>query len=403
MSNGATGGGANLDADTTASTRHGVILLLAAVMPPMAIISLVPVLPLLLEEFASVKGSEFLVPIAMTVPALCVALFSPVAGWLSDRVGRKNLLILALVIYAAIGVVPFFLSDLEQIIAARVGLGVAEAIIMTIATALIGDYFSGKERLRWVGRQIATVSLSAIVLIALGGILGQAIGSRGPFLLYLLALPVALSAAIILFEPARSTDHAKQNNESLPLARILPILIATLFVGIVFYTMIVKLGEILGLTATVSPAQIGAIGAGANIGVAVGSVVFSRMRGASGPTLLLTGLTLAAIGYLGTGLSGSLVVTSIAVIVATVGFGIMLPALLTWMLVLLPKGVRGRGTGLWTGVFFFGQFFAPLLAAGLERQLAGLANVLLMFSALCAIGVIIAAVKRKGAESLLTN
>ena len=95
--------------------------------------------------------------------------------------------------------------------------------------------------------------------------------------------------------------------------------------------------------------------------------------------------------------------TSIAVIVATVGFGIMLPALLTWMLLLLPKDVRGRGTGLWTGVFFFGQFFAPLLAAGLERQLGGLANILLMFSALCAIGVIIAAVKRKGAESLLTN
>lgn len=393
----------NITSGRVASTRHGVILLLAAIMPPMAIISLVPVLPLLLEEFASVKGSEFLVPIAMTVPALCVALFSPAAGWLSDRVGRKNLLVLALVIYAAIGIVPFFLSDLKQIIAARVGLGVAEAIIMTIATALIGDYFSGKERERWVGRQIAAVSLSAIVLIALGGILGQAIGSRGPFLLYLLALPVALFAAIILFEPAYSTDDADKDSESLPLARILPILLTTLFVGIVFYTMIVKLGEILGLTATVSPAQIGAIGAAANIGVAVGSIIFSRMKGASGPTLLLTGLALATIGYLGSGLSGSLVVTSIAVIVATLGFGILLPTLLTWMLSLLPEDVRGRGTGLWTGVFFFGQFFAPLLAAGLASQMGGLANILLMFSALCAIGVIIAAVKRKGAASLLTG
>ena len=337
MSNGATVGGANLNAGKTASTRHGLILLLAAVMPPMAIISLVPVLPLLLKEFASVKGSEFLVPIAMTVPALCVALFSPAAGWLSDRVGRKNLLVLALVLYAAIGIVPFFLSDLKQIIAARVGLGVAEAIIMTIATALIGDYYVGKERERWVGRQVATVSLSAIVLIAIGGILGQAMGSRGPFLLYLLAIPVALIAAVVLFEPTRSADNAEQKSASLPLARILPILLTTLFVGIVFYTMIVKLGEILGLTATVSPAQIGAIGAGANIGVAVGSFLFSRMKGSSGPTLLLTGLTLAAIGYLGTGLSGSLVVTSIAVVIATLGFGIMLPTLLTWMLQLLPE------------------------------------------------------------------
>ncbi len=403
MTNGATVGGANLNAGVTASSKHGLILLLAAVMPPMAIISLVPVLPLLLEEFGSVEGSEFLVPIAMTVPALCVALFSPLAGWLSDRLGRKNLLVLALIVYAAIGIVPFFLSDLKQIIAARVGLGVAEAIIMTIATALIGDYFVGKERERWVGRQIATVSLSAIVLIALGGILGQALGSRGPFLLYLLALPVALVAAVMLFEPARSADQSKQKSQSLPAARILPILMTTLFVGIVFYTMIVKLGEILGLTATVSPAQIGGIGAAANIGVAVGSFLFSRMKGASGPTLLLTGLSLAAIGYLGTGLSASLVVTSIAVIVATLGFGIMLPTLLTWMLQLLPEDVRGRGTGLWTGVFFFGQFFAPLLAAGLESQLGGLPNILLMFSALCASGVIIAAVKRRGAAGLLTN
>jgi len=76
-----------------ATTRHGVILMLAAVMPTMAIIALVPVLPLLLREFADVPGAAVLVPMALTVPALCVALFSPLAGWLSDRLGRKRLLI----------------------------------------------------------------------------------------------------------------------------------------------------------------------------------------------------------------------------------------------------------------------------------------------------------------------
>ena len=63
-------------------TRHGVVILAASVMPIMAIISLVPVLPLLEREFASVPGSAFLVPMALTIPALCVALFSPLAGWL---------------------------------------------------------------------------------------------------------------------------------------------------------------------------------------------------------------------------------------------------------------------------------------------------------------------------------
>jgi MFS family permease len=369
----------------------------------MAIITLVPVLPLLMQEFGGVEGSEFLVPIAMTVPALCVALFSPLAGWLSDRVGRKNLLIVALLIYAAIGVMPYFLSDLMQIITARIGLGITEAVIMTIATALIGDYFVGQERERWIGLQFATVSISAIVLIAVGGILGEMLGSRGPFLVYLLAIPVALLVAFILFEPDRTAQSASDSSAKLPFGRILPLLMTTLFVGIVFYTMIVKLGEILLLSAEVSPGQIGAIGAAANIAVAVGTVLFRRLDGASGPLLVLIGLALATLGYIGTGLSGSLAVTTIAVIIACLGFGILLPTMLTWVLQLLPDNVRGRGTGLWTGVFFFGQFFAPLLAAALQGKLGGLENVLLMFAGLCAIGAVLAITKLKHATSLLAE
>jgi MFS family permease len=386
-----------------ATTKHGMILLMAAVMPPMAIISLVPVIPLLMREFSGVEGFQFLVPIAVTIPALCVALFSPLAGWLSDRVGRKNLLTFALLLYAAIGVVPYFLNDLNQFIAARVVLGIAEAVIMTIATALIGDYFVGKDRERWIGLQFATVSLSAIVLIAVGGFLGEVLGSRGPFLLYLLAIPVALLVAFVLFEPNRTDKEETQDNAKLPFARILPLLATTLFVGIIFYTVIVKLGEILGLSAEVSPGQIGAIGAAANIGVAVGTVIFRRIKNASGPMLVLVGLALAAIGYLGAGLSGSLVTTSVAVIIASIGFGILLPTMLTWLLQLLPMNVRGRGTGLWTGIFFFGQFFAPLLAALLQSKLGGLENTLLLFAGLCVAGVVVAAVKLRGAANLLSE
>lgn len=403
MTNGIIDNGAVASTGRSASTRHGVILLLSAIMPPMAIISLIPVLPLLMQEFSAVEGREFLVPMALTIPALCVALFSPIAGWLSDRVGRKNLLILSLMIYAGIGVVPYFLTDLTQIITARIGLGLAEAVIMTIATALIGDYFTGKDRERWVGLQFATVSLSAIVLIAVGGILGEVLGSRGPFLLYLLAIPVALLVAFVLFEPNRSEEHVSEVRAKLPLGRIMPQLLTTLFVGIVFYTMMVNLGEILGLSVEISPAQIGAIGAAANIGVAVGTVLFRRIKGASGPMLVLIGLLLAAVGYLGTGLSESLIGTSVSVVIASVGFGMLLPTMLTWVLQLLPVNVRGRGTGFWTGIFFFGQFFAPLLAAFLQNTMGGLENVLLLFAGLCAAGVVLAAVKLRAAADLLTT
>jgi MFS family permease len=403
MSNIADEAAATFNPGRPASASHGVTLLLAAIMPPMAIISLVPVLPLLMQEFSATEGREFLVPVALTIPALCVALFSPLAGWLSDRVGRKNLLLVALLAYAVIGAMPYFLGNLMHIIATRIGLGLAEAVIMTMATALIGDYFTGKARERWVGLQFATVSLSAIVLIAVGGILGEMIGSRGPFLLYLLALPVALLVAIVLFEPNRSARNEALHHPGLPFGRIMPLLLTTLFVGIVFYTVIVKLGEILGLSGAVSPAQIGAIGAGANLGVALGAVLFSRFKGASGPKLVLAGLALAAVGYFGAGISGALAGTAASVIVACLGFGILLPTMLTWLLQLLPMEVRGRGTGLWTGIFFFGQFFAPVLATVLQGRMGGLENLLLLYAGLCLCGAIWAAVKLKGAAGLLSR
>ncbi|MBQ4828429.1 MFS transporter [Alteromonas sp. MMG017] len=386
-----------------ASAKHGIILILAAIMPPMAIITLIPILPLLMKEFSDVQGSAFLVPIALTIPALCVALFSPLAGWISDKMGRKPVLISALLIYAIIGLVPYFLTNLTQIIIARVILGIAEAAIMTVATALIADYFKGKARQRWVSIQIACVSLSAIVLIAIGGLLGEFFGSRGPFLLYLLAIPIALCAAFILYEPIKSHEKVSLDTPKVPWSRVLPLLFITLFVGVVFYTIMVKLGAILALASEVSPAIIGGIGAAANIGMALGSMAFGKFKGASGPRLISIGLTLSAIGYIGAAFSTALIFTSIAIFVASFGFGMLLPTMLNWILSVLPRNVLGRGTGLWTGAFFLGQFTAPIIATALESKVGGLENVLIVYAGLSIIGVVMALTKIKGAKGLVNH
>ena len=383
-----------------ASNIHGIILVLAAVMPAMAIISLVPVMPLLGREFGPIPGSKALVPIALTVPALCVALFSPLAGWLSDRVGRKMLLVLALLGYAAIGIVPYFLTDLKQIIGARIGLGVFEAVIMTVATALIGDYFKGAAREKWIGIQVAVVSVSAIFLIAIGGALGDAIGSRGPFLMYLLAIPIAILVAWKLFEPA-IIEKASALKGSLPWKSLAPLLLTTLGVGIFFYTAIVKLGDILLLTGDVTPGVIGGVGAIFNIGVMLGTFLFIKLKTkSSGPKLLAIGMLLFAIGYAGMGLSGTFVMTVAFAVITSLGAGLLLPTMLTWVMSILPGNVRGRGTGLWTGMFFLGQFIAPLVAVAMYKPVGGLSNVLLVYGIIAAVLMVIAAIGSRGAKPL---
>lgn len=374
----------------TAGTRHGVMILIASVMPVMAIIALVPVLPLLLREFADVSGSEFLVPIAMTIPALCVAVFSPLAGWLSDRLGRKNLLVGSMVLYAVFGIIPWFLDDLFQIIAVRIALGAVEAMIMTVATTLIGDYFEGEKRERWIALQVAAASLSAIVLIAMGGILGELLGSRGPFLMYLLALPAAAAAAAILFEPAASQSGDTLAEVRFQLGAIAPLVLTTLFVGVVFYTIIVQLGPILEIPGTVSPAVIGMIGAVCNCAVGLGSLLFHKSKQHVGLRLLAAGLVVAALGYAGASLATTLPVIAACVILASIGSGMMLPNMLTWTMSRLPPQMRGRGMGLWTGAFFLGQFLAPLLAAAVTGMTGAMAATLLAYATTIAAAAVIA-------------
>ncbi|MBN2970711.1 MFS transporter [Roseomonas aeriglobus] len=359
----------------------------SAVMPVMAIVSLVPVLPMLAREFAGTPGASILVPMMLTVPALCVALFSPIAGWLADRVGRKRILVAALFLYGLIGLLPLTLDRLPLILASRILLGLNEAAIMTVATTMVGDYFEGERRERWVAIQTAVTSLSAIALIAVGGVLGEAFGSRGPFLLYLLALPIGIAAAVLLFEPS-ATTHRQASNPPFPLRAIGSILAITLAAALLFYTLMLQIGAVLEAVGVTSPAVIGAVGAAANLGVVLGSLLFRRLPSASPKLLLTIGFALTAAGYIGVGTSMAFWPAAILAVVASIGGGVLLPTLLAWVLRVLPPFARGRGTGLWTGTFFLGQFIAPVLSLALAGATGGLQATLTLLGWAAAAGAV---------------
>ncbi|UYY79506.1 MFS transporter [Sphingomonas sp. R1] len=384
-----------------ASSRHAILLILTAIMPTMGIVALVPVLPLLLREFASAPGSEVLVPVALTIPALCIAVFSPVAGALSDRLGRKPVLLVSMLVYGVVGALPLLLNDLIAIIAARAVLGLAEAAIMTVSTAMLGDYFDDARRERWISAQMASVSLSAILLVAIGGALGEALGSRGPFLLYLVALPIAIAVAAILFEPVHRAARAEPKAR-LPLGTLLPVLLITLGVGVLFYTIIVQVGPIVARSGVTSPALIGIAAAGTNLGVAIGSILFGRLKAHAGLQLLALGLALVALGYAGTALApGFPAITGFAIL-ACIGSGLMLPNMLAWLMRRLPAAARGSGTGAWTGAFFLGQFAAPLIATLLTPATGGLSQTLLLYTGLALAGAIAALIASSRPSALTT-
>src|ERR1700733_16024059 len=92
---------------------QGIMLLLPITMAVMGVSLLITVVPLMYEHFKDIPHYDYLIQGGvMTMPAIWVVLFSPLAGLLADRFGRRSILMAAMIVFAGIGVAPGFLVNL---------------------------------------------------------------------------------------------------------------------------------------------------------------------------------------------------------------------------------------------------------------------------------------------------
>ncbi|RMF03722.1 MAG: MFS transporter [Alphaproteobacteria bacterium] len=102
-----------------------------------AIMSLIQYLP-------GEASTPFLIKfILLSIPALFIAIGSPLAGWYADRFGRRWLLVGSTVLFAVAGVSGALVSSLAAIFAGRALLGLASAGMKTAAFSMTGDFFEG--------------------------------------------------------------------------------------------------------------------------------------------------------------------------------------------------------------------------------------------------------------------
>jgi MFS family permease len=375
-----------------AGRPQGVLLMLMSCLPVLGAVLLAPVLPRMQSHFGGNPQAAALVPLSLTVPALMIALLAPFAGRIVDRFGRKRLLLAGLVVYAGFGTAPLWLDGLEAIVLSRVGVGLAEAAIMTCCTTLIADYFSGSERDRWLGLQTVFASLSATLFFALGGALGSH-SWRTPFWLYASSLVFAVLAAAMLWQPrpaGRDAGPARTELPPLPLRALLAPCLVSVLGGVVFYAPIVELPYLLDAAGVRAVPLIGAVTALASAATAAGAFVFGRVARKGTATLLPVSFALAGAGLVLVGMAGAVPVIVVGAVVASAGTGLLLPTLLVWALSGLAYEQRGRGTGLWTAALFLGQFVCPLLVLALAATVGGLGVAVVLLGAVALLAAAIA-------------
>ncbi|MFF4584979.1 MFS transporter [Streptomyces sp. NPDC001388] len=371
------------------------LLMAGSCLPILGAVLIAPVLPKMQDHFASVPGAKALVPLALTVPALALALLAPFAGVMVDRLGRKRLLIVATVLYAAFGTAPLWLDSLGAVIASRALVGVTEAAIMTCCTTLIGDYYSGRRRVKYLALQTMCASASATVFFVLGGAAGSA-GWRVPFWVYAVSLALAPLMATALPSPARRDDAGAdgapapvETRRPFPWRQLAGICAVTFFGAMVFYTVPVEMSYLLDDLGVENSGVIGLATAVASAATVGGAVAFARLKRSPDPMLPAV-LAVCAAGFGVMFLAGNAPVLVAGAVVNCVGTGMLLPALLTSAMSRLAFEDRGRGTGLWTAAFFGGEFVCPLVLLALESAVGSLAaavGVLGLAAALVAAGL----------------
>ncbi|WP_019075644.1 MFS transporter [Streptomyces hokutonensis] len=369
------------------------LLMAGSCLPILGAVLIAPVLPKMQDHFASVPGAKALVPLALTVPALALALLAPFAGVIVDRLGRKRLLIVATLLYAVFGTAPLWLDSLGAIIASRALVGVTEAAIMTCCTTLIGDYYSGHRRVKYLALQTMCASASATVFFVLGGAAGSA-GWRVPFWVYAVSLALAPLMATVLTNPAprtatEDTSTPVTDQRAFPWRQLAGICALTFFGAMVFYTVPVEMSYLLDDLGVENSGVIGLATALASAATVGGAVTFARLKRSPDPMLPAV-LAVCAAGFGVMFLAGSAPLLVVGAVVNCVGTGMLLPALLTSAMSRLAFEDRGRGTGLWLAAFFGGEFVCPLVLLAGESavgSLAGAVGVLGLVAALVAAGL----------------
>ncbi|UYO00295.1 MAG: TCR/Tet family MFS transporter [Devosia sp.] len=161
--------------------NKALVVILAAVMLDAIGIGLIfPILPALLREVGHTTDIATILGVMLALYSACQFLFSPILGVLSDRFGRRPVLLVSLAGAAIDYVVMAIAPELWLLVIGRAIAGVTSAN-MAVATAYITDISTEDERAKRFGLFHAMFGIGFIIGPVLGGILGD-IWLRSPFL-----------------------------------------------------------------------------------------------------------------------------------------------------------------------------------------------------------------------------
>lgn len=167
-----------------------------------------PVLNQIQSYYPTVNVS--LVQMLITAPAFVAIVFALLSGVLVLKFSKRAMLIFAALLSGIVGLLPFAADSFALLFACRAIYGISLGLATALNTAVVAEWFEGKERVQVMGIQAASVGTGMVIVTTIGGILGSH-GFRTSYLINLLGF---ICFALIALNLPASEKREEKGQES---------------------------------------------------------------------------------------------------------------------------------------------------------------------------------------------
>lgn len=362
------------------------------------------IIPILPEVVLEQGYSEVHVGGLLTIYALASFFTAPLWGSLSDRTGRKKLILIGLLGFSmSFLIFALFIEQLPMLYVSRIVGGIFSGALYTAVTGFVADMTTEEERNKYMGLLGMSIGLGFIFGPAIGGVLGG-LTLQLPFIVSaLLILALMVYAGLLLKEPASRGEARKRAIVPKDANKLWQYRIRYLFLFSFMVTFLLA-----GLEATfqlfqidkisITPLQLGYLFMASGLVDAViqGGVV-RRVKNGQETKWIMAAQVVTAIGLILLLFTGSLLWAGFALSVFTAGNALARTVLVS--LTTKESGGRyGTAAGMTYSMDNMGRIIGPLLFTWIFTVQPD--NVYVLSAVLALISIVLIILFRNSSKSL---
>ena len=328
--------------------------------------SVTPAFPTIVRELGVSSGQVGLLITVFTLPGIVM---TSVLGVLSDRYGRKKILVPALLLFGLAGGACAFARTFDLLLTLRFFQGMGAAALGTLNVTVIGDIYDGRERSAALGYNSSVLSVGTASYPAIGGLLAT-FGWFYPFALPFLAIPIGMIVLFSLKNPEPRNDDTLKDYfgsvwENLRDREVVGLIGTSLLTFIVLFGPQISYLPILMNARFDAPSYvIGAVLSSASLTTALTSTQLGRLTGRfPEKSLLKAAFVLYAIALLAVAFTPSLPLLLFPAVLFGVAQGINLPNVFSLLNAHAPTENRGAFMATNGMSLRAGQTIGPLFMA----------------------------------------